>query len=356
MSMAKKIAVLPGDGIGPEIMAEAVAVLSQTAEKYHIDLQLDEYLVGGSSYEAYGEPLTDSVIESCKGSDAVLLGAVGGPKWDELPMQLRPEKALLGLRSSLGLYTNLRPAVLHRQLAAASPLKDEILAGGIDIMIVRELTGGIYFGPRGSNEQEAFDTEIYSVPEIERIVQKGFEMAQKRQKKLTLVDKANILDSSRLWRRVVQAMAKEHPDISMDYLYVDNAAMQLIINPGRFDVIVTSNMFGDILSDEASVLTGSIGMLPSASLADGNFGMYEPVHGSAPDLAGQEVANPLAAILSAAMLLRHSLGQDEAAAAIEQAVSAVLDAGLRTADLYDGSANTTLVGTKAMGQAVRNLL
>ncbi|MGI5892424.1 MAG: 3-isopropylmalate dehydrogenase [Bacillota bacterium] len=350
--MRYNIVILPGDGIGPEIIAQAKKVLHTVGQKFGHEFILQEHLIGGSAYDACGEPLPLEVITACQNSSAVLLGSVGGPQWDNIEVCKRPERALLGLRSTLGLYTNLRPIILYPQMAAASPLKGEILKSGIDIMIIRELTGGIYFGPREQKEDSAYDTEMYTVAEIKRIAERAFAIAKNRKKRFTLVDKANILASSRLWRKVVCELAKEFSDISVDYLYVDNAAMQLIINPAQFDVILTNNIFGDILSDEASVLTGSIGMLPSASLGAGNFGMYEPIHGSAPDLAGKDVANPLAAILSVAMLLRYSLSLEKEAQAVERAVRLVLDAGLRTADIYNPADNAIKVGTKEMGQAV----
>ncbi|MGI6362007.1 MAG: 3-isopropylmalate dehydrogenase [Bacillota bacterium] len=347
-----KITLLPGDGIGPEIIAQAQKVLERIACKYGHSFIFNEYPVGGAAYDLFGQPLTEEVMQVCQNSRAVLMGAVGGPKWSDVPVEMRPEQALLGLRSVMGVYNNLRPICLYRQLAGASPLKAQILSKGIDIMIVRELTGGIYFGPRQEGTDSAFDTEIYNRAEITRIVKQAFVIAQNRNKYLTLVDKANVLASSRLWRRVAKELAKEYPDVKLDYLYVDNAAMQLILDPAQFDVIVTANMFGDILSDEAAVLTGSIGMLASASLGDNNCGLYEPVHGSAPELAGKDVANPLAAILSAALMLRYSLGLKAEAEAVEQAVEQVLSSGLRTRDIYQASDNLTLVRTSAMGQAV----
>ena len=295
-----------------------------------------------------------AAIDVCKASDAVLLGAVGGWKWDTLPGDQRPERALLGLRKALGLFANLRPALLFEQLADASPLKPEILAGGLDIVVVRELTGGIYFGEKGVKDTDlgpaAYDIEQYAEEEVRRIAKVAFDMAMKRSKHVTSVDKANVLESSRLWRRVVTEVAKDYPEVTLDHLYVDNAAMQLVRNPRQFDVIVTSNIFGDILSDEASQITGSIGMLPSASLAQGNFGMYEPVHGSAPDIAGQDKANPMATILSAAMMLRYTFGLGQEADAIENAVKSVLDQGYRTPDLFAGEG--TLVGTAEMGRRI----
>ncbi|MFT3754780.1 MAG: 3-isopropylmalate dehydrogenase [Pseudoxanthomonas sp.] len=353
--MSKKILVLPGDGIGPEIIAEAVKVLETVNTKYKLDLEFSFDELGGAAYEKYGTPLADETLERARKADAVLLGAVGGPKWDTIDPALRPERGLLKIRSQLGLFGNLRPAILYPQLANASTLKPEIVAG-LDILIVRELTGGIYFGaPRGNRtldngERMAFDTLPYSESEIRRIAKVGFDAARLRGKKLCSVDKANVLASSQLWRAVVEEVAKDYPDVQLSHMYVDNAAMQLVRAPKQFDVIVTDNMFGDILSDQASMLTGSIGMLPSASLDANNKGMYEPSHGSAPDIAGQGIANPLATILSAAMLLRYSFNHAESADAIEQAVGKVLDAGLRTADIWQEG--TEKVGTREMGEAV----
>jgi 3-isopropylmalate dehydrogenase len=345
--MAEKsynIAVIPGDGIGPEVTSSAVKVLEAVSEKFGFKLNFTEYKAGGCAIDEFGIPLPEATLEGCKASDAVLLGAVGGPKWDKIDAKLRPEKALLGLRSGLGLYSNLRPALLFEELASASPLKE---VNNIDILIVRELTGGIYFGEHGRYDSAkgtvAFDTESYSVAEIERIVREGFRYAKGRSKKLTLVDKANVLESSRLWREVAEKISPEYPEVALDYLYVDNCSMQLINRPETFDVIVTSNMFGDILSDEAGMITGSIGMLPSASLgAPGTPGMYEPVHGSAPDIAGTGKANPLATILSAAMLLRWSLDETEAADSIEAAVKQTLKDGFRTVDIASGDKDTVL--------------
>lgn len=353
------IVVLPGDGIGPEVTRGACDILKTVAEKFGHTFLFTEHLIGGNAIDSAGNPLPESTLEACKKSDAVLLGAVGGPKWDGIPGEKRPEKALLSLRAGLGLYANLRPAVLYESLAGACPLKDEYVKEGIDILIVRELTGGIYFGERGRGEtpdgvKYAFDTEKYSIEEIERITRIGFSTAEKRRKKVTCVDKANVLESSRLWRETVEKVAKEYPEVELTYMYVDNASMQLVRNPGFFDVIITSNMFGDILSDEAGQITGSIGMLPSASLgAPGTPGMYEPVHGSAPDIAGQNRANPLAAILSAAMLLRWSLSLHEEAAKIERAVDLVLRAGWRTPDIAAGA---LYIGTVEMTEKVRDIL
>lgn len=333
-----KIVLLKGDGIGPEIVGQAALVLKKTGEVYGFGVDFNEALLGGSAIDATGKPLPQETVDACKAADAVLLGAVGGPKWDALPGSSRPEAGLLGIRSALGLFANLRPAVIFEDLRAASPLKDEIIGKGVDVMIVRELTGGIYFGKRGRTEENgvpaAFDTEQYSVPEIERIARVGFRMAQKRAGKLCSVDKANVLESSRLWRETVTRIGRqEFPQVELSYLYVDNCSMQLVRDPSQFDVIVTSNMFGDILSDEASMISGSIGMLPSASLGEGRMGLFEPVHGSAPDIAGTGKANPLATILSAAMMLRYSLEQPEAAAAVEKAVSKALKTA-RTPDIW----------------------
>lgn len=353
--MNAQIAVLKGDGIGPEITAEAVQTMETVAARYGHTFTFTYADMGGCAIDRYGEPLPKETIEVCKAADCVLLGAVGGPKWDMLPGQLRPEAGLLGIRSALGLFANLRPAVLHKALIDACPLKPEAVGNGFDIMIVRELTGGIYFGERGrvqvAEGEAAFDTELYSAAEIERIGHAAFRLARTRKSRLVSVDKANVLESSRLWREVMHRLRSNYPDVAYSDMLVDNAAMQLVRDPGQFDVLVTSNMFGDILSDEAGMLTGSIGMLPSASMGDSSFGLYEPVHGSAPDIAGQNKANPLAAILSAAMLLRSSLGLTEEAKAVEDAVGAVLEQGLRTADIASGGCVT--VGTREMGQAVR---
>lgn len=335
--MEFNIALLKGDGIGPEIVTGAVQVLEKTAEKFGHTFHFTDYLIGGSAIDATGAPLPEETVKGCLASDSVLLGAVGGPKWDNLPGNLRPEKALLGIRSALGLFTNLRPAKLYPALKGASPLREDIVAKGFDIMMVRELTGGIYFGERGRREgkygPEAYDTEAYSVMEIERIAHVAFKSAMLRGKNVISIDKANVLESSRLWRETVHRVAKEYPEVTCTDMLVDNAAMQLVKNPRQFDVVVTSNMFGDILSDESSQITGSIGLLASASLGEGTRGLYEPIHGSAPDIAGQNKANPIATILSAAMMLRFSFGLEEEAACIEQAVDAVLEAGWRTADI-----------------------
>ncbi len=350
-----KIAILPGDGIGPEIVAEAVKVMNVL----DLPFETETAPVGGAAYEAAGHPLPDATLKLAQAADAILFGAVGDWKYDKLERALRPEQAILGLRKHLGLFANLRPAICYAELTHASSLKPELVAG-LDILIIRELTGDIYFGqPRGRRTavdghfpgaEEAFDTMRYSRPEIERIAHVAFQAARKRNKKLTSVDKANVLETFQLWKDVVTEVAKEYPDVALDHLYVDNAAMQLVKAPKAFDVIVTGNMFGDILSDEAAMLTGSIGMLPSASLDKHNKGLYEPSHGSAPDIAGKGVANPLATILSLAMMLRYSLNQPDAAVRVEQAVQAVLSAGLRTGDIY--SEGTTRVGTREMGDAV----
>ncbi len=357
--MNYKIATIPGDGIGPDIVREGMRSLDAIGKKFGHSFAYTETLAGGAALDATGEPLPKATLDACLASDAVLLGAVGGPKWDTLPGAKRPEKALLGLRAGMKVYANLRPALMFPQLSAACPLKAEIVAKGLDILIVRELTGGIYFGDRGRNAagDTAWDTEAYSIPEIERVLKIGFESALKRQKRLCVVDKANILETSRLWREVSERMKASYPAVELSYMYVDNAAMQLVRNPGQFDVIVTSNMFGDILSDEASQITGSIGMLASASLGDSGPGLYEPIHGSAPDIAGKDLANPLATILTCAMLLRYSLGLQKEADAIETAVSRVLDAGWRTGDIAGGAADRAalgdkLVGTKKMGDLV----
>lgn len=352
--MEYRIAVIPGDGIGPDIVDQALLVLETVGKKFGHTFHCTKVLAGGCAIDATGNCLPQETIDVCKASDAVLLGAVGGWKWDNLPGDQRPERALLGIRKELGLFANLRPAMIFEELADASPLKPEILSGGLDIVVVRELTGGIYFGERGTRDTDmgpaAYDVEQYSEGEVRRIAKVAFDMAMKRNKHVTSVDKANVLDSSRLWRRVVTEVAKDYPEVTLDHLYVDNAAMQLVRNPRQFDVIVTSNIFGDILSDEASQITGSIGMLPSASLAQGNFGMYEPIHGSAPDLAGQDKANPTATILSVAMMLRYTFGLSAEADAIEAAVKAVLAKGYRTPDLYTGEG--TLVGTQEMGRCI----
>lgn len=355
--MSFKIAVLPGDGIGPEVMNEGTQVLKQLAEIYGFAVELEEGIVGGASIDAHGRPLSDSVLRLAKQSDAVLLGAMGGPKWDGLDYSVRPERALLALRQELGLYANLRPVKLFSALASASTLKREVVEG-TDLLVVRELTGGIYFGqPKGVTKlpdgtERGVNTEVYTTPEIERIAHVAFQAALKRRKKVTSVDKANVLEVTELWRRVVTRIhqVEGYAGVQLEHMLVDNCAMQLIRNPKQFDVVVTTNMFGDILSDEAAMLTGSIGMLPSASLG-GKVGMYEPVHGSAPDITGQDKANPLATILSVAMMLRHSVDQSAAADRIEKAVEDVLSAGYRTADIQEKGCR--LVGCKEMGRLVR---
>jgi 3-isopropylmalate dehydrogenase len=350
-----KIAVLPGDGIGTEIVAEAVKVLNALELKF----EMQEALVGGAAYEAHGHPLPESTLKLAQESDAILFGAVGDWKYDNLERSLRPEQAILGLRKNLGLFANFRPAICYEELVGASSLKPELISG-LDILIIRELTGDIYFGqPRGRRvatdghfpgAEEAFDTMRYSRPEIERIAHVAFQAARKRSKKVTSVDKANVLETFQFWKDVVTEVHKEYPDVALDHMYVDNAAMQLVKEPKKFDVVVTGNMFGDILSDEASMLTGSIGMLPSASLNSKNQGLYEPSHGSAPDIAGKGIANPLATILSAAMMLRFSLNQAQSADRIETAVKSVLASGLRTVDIW--SEGTQKVSTREMGEAV----
>jgi len=352
--MTNKIAILPGDGIGPEIIAEAVKTLECLKQNFGFDVDLKSAAFGGAGYDEAGHPLPDSTLALCKESDAILLGSVGGPKYDKLERELRPERGLLGLRSKLELFSNLRPAILYPQLASASSLKAEIVSG-LDIMIVRELTGGIYFGqPRGIRElddgqRQGFNTLVYSEHEIERIAYSAFEIAMVRNKKLCSIDKANVLEVSELWREVVIRVGQDYPEVVLSHMYVDNAAMQLVRDPKQFDVMVTTNLFGDILSDTAAMLTGSIGMLPSASLDKNGKGMYEPIHGSAPDIAGKGIANPLATILSVAMLLRYSLNQPELANHIESAVGNVLNQGFRTADIADGG---NFVSTVEMGDAV----
>jgi len=353
--MTKKIAVLPGDGIGQEIVAEAVKVIACLQQDYGLQVELEKALVGGAAYDDSGSPLPESTMQLAREADAVLLGAVGGYKWETLDIAVRPEKGLLGLRAGLGLFANLRPAILYPQLANASTLKPEIVSD-LDIIIVRELTGGIYFGqPRGirtleNGERQGFNTLVYSESEIRRIGRVAFDIAAKRNKRVCSVDKANVLECTELWREVMIEEAKAHPDIELSHMYVDNAAMQLVRAPKQFDVMVTTNMFGDILSDAAAMLTGSIGMLPSASLDENGKGMYEPIHGSAPDIAGKGVANPLATILSVAMMLRYSLDEADLADKVEAAVRSVLDQELRTQDIY--SQGMRKVGTSEMGDAV----
>lgn len=353
--MVQKILILPGDGIGPEIVSEAVKVLETVKQQHGLNFQLEEALIGGAAIDASGVPLPDETLDKAKAADAILLGAVGGPKWEALEMAIRPEKGLLGIRASLELFANLRPAILYPQLADASSLKPEVVSG-LDILIVRELTGGIYFGkPRGirtlaNGEREGYNTYVYSESEMRRIAKVAFDLAEKRNHKLCSVDKANVLEVTELWREIMDDVAKDYPNVELSHMYVDNAAMQLVRAPKQFDVIVTGNMFGDILSDAAAMLTGSIGMLPSASLDVQGKGMYEPCHGSAPDIAGQGIANPLATILSVAMMLRYTFAFAEVADQIETAVSQVLDQGYRTADIFtDGFKK---VSTREMGQAV----
>ena len=353
--MNYKIAVIPGDGIGPEVTREAIKALDAVADKFGHKFEYEYLLAGGAAIDETGRCLPDETVEAAKKSDAVLLGAVGGPKWDNLPGEERPEKALLGLRKALGLFANLRPAIMFDELKGACPLKEEKVLGGLDIMVVRELTGGIYFGERGIKDtpdmgKAAYDVELYSEKEVERVAEIAFSMAMKRNKKVTSVDKANVLESSRLWRKTVAKVAEKYPEVTLENFYVDNAAMQLVYNPKQFDVIVTSNIFGDILSDEASMITGSIGMLPSASLAEGEFGMYEPVHGSAPDIAGTGKANPMAAVLSASMMLKYTFGLSEEADAIENAVKAVLEEGYRTPDIM--TSGKRLITTSEAGTLI----
>ncbi|OQW93561.1 MAG: 3-isopropylmalate dehydrogenase [Beggiatoa sp. IS2] len=358
--MTQAIAVLPGDGIGPEIVAEAVKVLETLRISFELNIRLEKGLVGGAAFDAAGHPLPPETLALAKRADAVLLGAVGGPKWESLEIALRPEKGLLGLRSELGLFANLRPAFLFPELTDASTLRPEIITG-LDILIVRELTGDIYFGqPRGirvnsRGEREGFNTMVYSESEVERIARVGFESAMKREKRLCSVDKANVLEATEFWREIVTHVSKDYPEVKLNHMYVDNAAMQLVRAPKQFDVMVTTNMFGDILSDLASQLTGSIGMLPSASLDQKNKGMYEPIHGSAPDIAGQNIANPLATILSVAMMLRYTLNRADLADLVEDAVRQVLRDGLRTRDIL-GSGKHILVSTTEMGDAVVAIL
>jgi 3-isopropylmalate dehydrogenase len=343
--MAPLVVLLPGDGIGPEIVSAGRRVLEALRE-----FDFEEHLIGGASIDAHGTALTDETLAACRGADAVLLGAVGGPRWDTTdPAAPRPEQGLLGLRKGLGLYANLRPVRPSRALLSASPLREERIAG-TDLLVVRELTGGIYFGDRGRDGERAHDTCVYSVAEVERIARVAFDAAERRRGKVASVDKANVLETSRLWRETVNRLAAERPEVELEHVLVDNAAMQLVSDPTRFDVILTENMFGDILSDEAAMLTGSLGMLPSASLGDGGPGLFEPVHGSAPDIAGQGIANPLATLLSVALMLRHGLDMERQAGAVEGAVEAVLDGGLRTPDLTAPGEPT--VGTEDVTRAV----
>ena len=352
--MKYNIAVIPGDGIGPEVINEAIKVLDAVGGKYGHEFNYTQVLAGGAAIDAAGECLPQETIDIAKKSDAVLLGAVGGPKWDSLPGDKRPERALLGIRKELGLFANLRPAIMFDELKDACPIRPEKVEGGLDLLVVRELTGGIYFGERGYKDtnmgKAAYDIEQYSEGEVKRIAEVAFDMAMKRNKKVTSVDKANVLESSRLWRKTVADVAKNYPEVELENFYVDNTAMQLVYNPKQFDVIVTSNIFGDILSDEASMITGSLGMLPSASLAEGNFGMYEPVHGSAPDIAGTGKANPMATILSAAMMLKYTFDLSEEADAVENAVKKTLAAGYRTPDIM--SEGKTPATTEQIGSLI----
>ncbi len=348
--MKATIAVLAGDGIGPEVVAEGVKVLRAVATRYGHAFEFREALIGGCAIDATGKPLPEETLRACRSSDAILLGAVGGPQWDDPSAKVRPEQGLLGLRKELGLFANLRPVRVYSPLLGASTLRPEVLQG-VDLLVVRELTGGLYFGERQEGTERAYDTMVYTRPEVERVVRVAAEAARKRRKKLTSVDKANVLASSRLWRRVAtDLLAREFPDLQVEHILVDACAMYLLRRPASFDVIVTENMFGDILTDEAAMLAGSMGMLPSASLGEGRKGLYEPIHGSAPDIAGKQIANPLATILSCAMLLRYSLGLEKEAEAVERAVSAALDAGYRTADI--ASKGETPISTVQMGDAV----
>ncbi|MBS7224905.1 MAG: 3-isopropylmalate dehydrogenase [Clostridiaceae bacterium] len=355
--MKYNIAVVKGDGVGPEIVSEAMLVLNKIGEKFGHEFCYQEVLAGGCSIDANGIPLTQETIDICKAADSVLLGAVGGPKWDDVPSEKRPEKALLGLRAALGLFANIRPATMYKALADACPIKPEIIGDGFDIVVCRELTGDVYFGAHSRRESDkgwgvvGCDDMNYSVYEVERIARRAFEMARVRSKKVTSVDKANVLETSRVWRETVTRIAAEYPDVELNHMYVDNAAMQLVRNPGQFDVIVTGNLFGDILSDEASMITGSIGMLPSASLNEEGRGMYEPIHGSAPDIAGKGIANPIATILSCAMMLRYSFGLSAEADAIESAVEKALDDGYRTGDI--AAKGESVIGTHEMGEKIR---
>ena len=354
--MKFNLAVIKGDGIGPEIVDEAIKVLDKIGEKFDHKFSYKHVLAGGCSIDENGIPLTEETVRICKAADSVLLGAVGGPKWDAVPSEKRPEKALLGLRSALGLFANIRPAVMYNALADACPIKKEIIGDGFDIVVCRELTGDVYFGNHYRKISDCgwgdvgCDDMNYSVYEVERIARRAFEMARLRSKKVTSVDKANVLETSRVWRETVTRIGEEYPDVKLEHMYVDNAAMQLVRNPDQFDVIVTGNLFGDILSDEASMITGSIGMLPSASIGETGKGMYEPIHGSAPDIAGQNLANPIATILSCAMMLRYSFGLVEEAEAIEKAVEATLNEGYRTADI--AAAGEEYIGTKEMGDQI----
>ncbi len=358
MAKSFKIAVLPGDGIGPEVMAEALRVLDHIERKFDVVFERTHANVGGAGIDNEGKALPETTINICQAADAILFGSVGGPKWESLPPDEQPERgALLPLRKIFGLYANLRPAIIFPSMTKTSSLKEEVIAGGFNVLVIRELTGGIYFSqPKGiegeGRERVGFDTLRYSVPEIERITHVAFQAARKRDKRVCSIDKANVLSSSILWREIVNTIAKEYPDVELSHMYVDNAAMQLVKWPKQFDVILCENMFGDILSDEAAMLTGSLGMLPSASLAEGSFGMYEPSGGSAPDIAGQGIANPIAQILSAGMMLRYSFGLTEAADAIDNAIVKVLDQGYRTSDIYQKNSNEKLVNTREIGDAI----
>ncbi len=356
--MQKNIVVLKGDGIGPEIVDATINVLNAVAKKYGHEFNFTYADIGGAAIDKFDNPLPQATIDACLASDSVLLGAVGGPKWDTLPGDKRPEKGLLGIRKAMNLYSNIRPAQLFEELSDASPLRADIVANGIDFMVVRELTGGVYFGEHKTEtingERIATDIMPYSESEIRRIVKIGFETAKKRRKKLTSVDKANVLDTSRLWRSVASEVAKEYPDIEFEHMLVDNCAMQLVKNPAQFDVIVTENMFGDILTDEASMITGSIGMIPSSSLGEGTCGLYEPIHGSAPDIAGQDKANPIGTILAAAMMLKYSFNMQDESDAIEKAINTILSKNIRTGDIQ--SENCTLIGCKQMGEEIANAL
>ena len=347
-----KIAIIPGDGIGPEVIGASVEVMDAIAKKYNHNFSYDEVYMGGCAIDKFGEPFPDSELEKCMNSDSVLLGAVGGPKWDHVETAKRPEKGLLKIRKSLNVYANLRPAKIIPILSNSSPLKEEVISKGVDIMVVRELTGGIYFGERGRTETEAYDIERYSIQEIKRIAKIGFEMAQMRNKKLTSVDKANVLESSRLWRKTVDEMSADYPDVEVSHMYVDNMAMQIASNPSQFDVVVTSNMFGDILSDLLAAVCGSIGIMESASIGDTKLGLYEPIHGSAPDIAGKDIANPIATILSSAMMMEISFGLKEEAQAIRNAIEKVLEQGYRTPDLYNESDGQIKVGTKEITKKI----
>lgn len=349
------IAVIPGDGIGPEVVKSTIDVMESIAKKYDHKFIFDEVYMGGCAIDKFGDPLPDSELDKCLKADSVLLGAVGGPKWDNVDSSKRPEKGLLKLRKNMKVYSNLRPAKIIPVLENASPLKKEVIKNGVDIMMVRELTGGIYFGERGRNETEAYDVEKYSVEEVKRIAKIGFEMAQMRNKKLTSVDKANVLESSRFWREIVEEMAKDYPDVEVNHIYVDNMAMQIVSNPSQFDVVVTSNIFGDILSDLLAAVCGSIGIIESASIGETKNGLYEPIHGSAPDIAGKDIANPIATILSSAMMLEISFGLRDEAKEIRNAIEKVLEQGYRTPDLYEGTeSNQIKVGNKEMTEKIIN--